>query len=100
MGVPVFGTIARKIFGTRNQRMVKRYLQRVDKVNALEEQMRSLTDAELRAKTDGFREAFASGASCCVDPGAVETPWTRDPPPRSLPVGPRHTSLVPFLPTA
>ena len=55
MGVPFFGWAARKLFGTRNQRQVSRYLEKVEKVNAFEEQMRSLSDAELRDRTAEFR---------------------------------------------
>ncbi|MCP4797546.1 MAG: hypothetical protein GY885_15440, partial [Phycisphaeraceae bacterium] len=55
MGVPFFGWAARKLFGTRNQRQVSRYLEKVEKVNDFEEEMRSLSDAELRARTAEFR---------------------------------------------
>jgi len=61
MGVPVFGPIARALFGTRNQRMVKRYLRIVADVNRLEPTMRPLTDAQLREKTAEFRRRFKAG---------------------------------------
>ncbi len=61
MGVPIFGPLARKIFGTRNERMVKRYLRHVDSVNQFEPQIRPLTDEQLRAKTDEFRKRLAAG---------------------------------------
>jgi preprotein translocase subunit SecA len=61
MGVPIFGPLMKKLFGTRNQRMVKRYLRVVDAVNALEPSVRALTDAELRAKTDEFRRRIKDG---------------------------------------
>ncbi len=61
MGVPFFGPLARAIFGTRNQRMVKRYLAEVAKVNGLEPTIRALTDAELRGKSDEFRRRLAAG---------------------------------------
>ena len=54
MGVPVFGPLMRKLFGTRNQRMVNRYLRHVSAVNSLEDQVRSLTDAQLKEKTAEF----------------------------------------------
>ena len=63
MGVPFFGPLARLIFGTRNERMVKRYLAEVSQVNALEPQVRAMTDAELRAKTEEFRRRFTAGES-------------------------------------
>jgi preprotein translocase subunit SecA len=63
MGVPFFGPLARLIFGTRNERMVKRYLAEVEKVKAMEPSIRALTDPELRAKTDEFRQRIAAGES-------------------------------------
>jgi preprotein translocase subunit SecA len=66
MGVPVFGRLARMIFGTRNERMVKRYLRHVDEVNLLEPGIRSLSDAELKAKTDEFRRRLAGGETAAA----------------------------------
>src|SRR5262249_20166254 len=48
-------SIAAKIFGTKNEREIKRLLPRVEAINALESEMRSLSDDQLRAKTDEFR---------------------------------------------
>jgi len=45
-----------KIFGTKNERVVKKLMPQVAAINALEPQMQTLTDAELRAKTDEFRQ--------------------------------------------
>jgi len=61
MGVPIFGPLARKIFGTRNQRMVKRYLCVVAEVNLFEPSMRPLTDTQLRAKTAEFKRRYKAG---------------------------------------
>ena len=61
MGVPIFGSLARKLFGTRNQRMVKRYLRVVASVGKLEAGIRPLTDTQLRAKTDEFRKRVKAG---------------------------------------
>ena len=61
MGVPIFGPLARKIFGTRNQRMVKRYLRVVAAVGKLEPSVRTLTDAQLREKTAEFRRRLKAG---------------------------------------
>ncbi len=61
MGVPIFGWAAKKIFGTRNQRQVTRYLDKADLVNQNEKETRLLTDAELRAKTAVFRERIEAG---------------------------------------
>jgi len=49
-------TIFAKIFGTKNEREVKRLRPLVERINTLEPGMQRLTDAELRAKTDEFRK--------------------------------------------
>jgi preprotein translocase subunit SecA len=45
-----------KVFGTKNEREIKRLMPRVEAINALEPAMRKLGDDELRAKTDEFRQ--------------------------------------------
>ncbi|MGQ3686317.1 MAG: preprotein translocase subunit SecA [Candidatus Loosdrechtia sp.] len=50
-----------KIFGTANDRFLKTIKPVVDQINALEPIMMSLTDAELRQKTDEFRERLSRG---------------------------------------
>ena len=62
MGVPIIGAAMRKVFGTRNERMVKRYLRVVEQVNSYEEETRVLTDQELRERTAAFRKKLADGA--------------------------------------
>ncbi len=52
-----------KVFGSRNDRLIKAYRRRVEQVNALEDETRRLTDAELRAKTESFRRQVADGKS-------------------------------------
>ncbi|ALK95875.1 preprotein translocase subunit SecA [Massilia sp. WF1] len=52
-----------KIFGSRNQRLLKQYQKTVREINALEPQMEKLSDAELQAKTPEFKERIAGGAS-------------------------------------
>ena len=49
----------KKIFGTRNDRELKRMGKVVARINALEEAMQALDDAALRAKTDEFRSRLA-----------------------------------------
>jgi preprotein translocase subunit SecA len=51
------------IFGSRNQRLIKQYQKTVAVINALESQIEQLTDDQLRAKTDEFRQRVASGES-------------------------------------
>ena len=50
-----------KIFGSRNDRVVKKMGRTVDQVNALEESFKALSDDELKAKTEEFRKRFADG---------------------------------------
>ncbi|HEX4786574.1 MAG TPA: preprotein translocase subunit SecA [Candidatus Sulfotelmatobacter sp.] len=45
-----------KVFGTKNERVIKSLMPRVQAINALEPQIQKLSDAELRAKTDEFRQ--------------------------------------------
>ena len=45
-----------KVFGTKNERVIKSLTPNVQAINALEPEMQKLTDAELRAKTDEFRQ--------------------------------------------
>src|SRR5215475_3865942 len=52
-----------KIFGSRNQRLVKQYQKTVAAINALEPQIEQLTDDQLRAKTVEFRQRVSSGES-------------------------------------
>ena len=54
--------LARKIFGSSNDRRIKRYQPKVDAINALEPEYEALTDEQLRAKTDEFRAQLANGA--------------------------------------
>src|ERR1700738_4102237 len=59
----MFASIARTIFGTSNDRSLKAYQRRVPQINALEPAMQALSDAELRGKTDEFRQRLAEGAT-------------------------------------
>ncbi|KPF58726.1 preprotein translocase subunit SecA [beta proteobacterium AAP51] len=59
----MFPKILTQIFGSRNERLLKTYRRIVDKVNALEPQLENLSDAELRAKTDEFRQRVAAGTT-------------------------------------
>ncbi len=53
----------KKVFGSRNDRLVKQYLQKVKAINALEPAMEKLTDAELNAKTAEFKARIGQGES-------------------------------------
>ena len=54
-------SIVRKIFGSRNDRLVKQYMQKVRAINALEPAMEKLSDAELAAKTAEFKSRIEQG---------------------------------------
>ncbi|MFN3719830.1 MAG: preprotein translocase subunit SecA [Rhizobium rhizophilum] len=55
------GGLARKIFGSSNERRVKSYNPRVAQIAALEEKVKALTDEQLAAKTAEFRAELAAG---------------------------------------
>src|SRR5918994_532536 len=57
------GVLARKIFGSSNDRRIKSTRPRVEAINAMENELRALSDAELAARTDQFRTDVANGAS-------------------------------------
>ncbi|EDY85705.1 preprotein translocase, SecA subunit [gamma proteobacterium HTCC5015] len=57
----LFAKLIRKIFGSRNDRLVKSLLKMVQKVNAKEEAFEKLSDRELREKTGEFRQRLADG---------------------------------------
>ena len=59
----MLGTLAKKIFGSSNDRLVASLQREVAAINALEPQMAALSDEELRAKTTDFRTKLANGAS-------------------------------------
>lgn len=53
--------IAKKIFGSRNDRLLKQYRKTVAKINAMEDGLKSLDDAALQAKTAEFKQRLADG---------------------------------------
>ena len=56
-----FGGIARKLFGSSNERQIRSYRPRVEAINALEAEMKGLSDEQLIARTEQFRSQLASG---------------------------------------
>ncbi len=50
-----------KLFGSRNDRLLKQYRKTVERINALEPQFEKLDDGALKAKTDEFRQRLAQG---------------------------------------
>jgi len=57
----MFGGIARRLFGTANDRFLKSLHKYVDAINALEPELKALSDDELRARTPWFKERLAGG---------------------------------------
>ena len=57
----MFLKLAKKIFGSKNDRELKRMGKVVDKINAQEESMQALSDEQLRGKTDEFRQRINDG---------------------------------------
>ncbi|AYH45273.1 preprotein translocase subunit SecA [Azoarcus sp. DN11] len=55
--------LLKKIFGSRNDRLIRQYSQTVRTINALEATISALTDEALRAKTDEFKQRVAGGES-------------------------------------
>ena len=53
--------LLRKVFGSRNDRLLKQYQRTVRQINALEQRIQKLTDAELRAQTDAFKQRYQAG---------------------------------------
>ena len=53
--------LAKKLFGTANDRLIKRYQKTVDTINQLEPQFEALDDAALKEKTKEFKERLSNG---------------------------------------
>ena len=56
-------TLLTKLFGSRNDRLLKQYRKKAARINALEPELEKLSDEALRAKTEEFRERLAKGES-------------------------------------
>jgi preprotein translocase subunit SecA len=59
----MIGALARKIFGSANERRLRAYYPKVAAINALEPELEKLSDEELRARTEEFKKQVANGAS-------------------------------------
>ena len=57
----MIGAVARKLFGSSNDRRIRAYRPRVDEINALEPELEALSDEALRARTDEFKQQLAEG---------------------------------------
>jgi preprotein translocase subunit SecA len=59
----MIGVVARKLFGSSNDRRIRAYRPRVDAINALEKELEALSDEALRARTEAFKKQLAEGAT-------------------------------------
>jgi preprotein translocase subunit SecA len=59
----MIGAVARKLFGSANDRRIRSYQPRVDAINALEKELEALSDDDLRARTAAFKQQVAEGTS-------------------------------------
>ena len=57
----MFGALAKRLFGSSNDRRLKTYAPLVKSINELEKELESLSDEALRARTQGFRDEVAAG---------------------------------------
>jgi preprotein translocase subunit SecA len=57
----MFGQFLTRIFGSRNQRILKRLQKQVDLINAMEPELEALSDEELKAKSDQFKQRLNDG---------------------------------------
>jgi len=58
-----FGNLAAKLFGSSNDRSLNAYYPKIDAINALEPEIEALSDEELKARTQEFRQAYKEGTS-------------------------------------
>src|SRR5437868_13371984 len=61
------GKVLTKVFGSRNERLLKRYRRIVDQINLLEGDVAKKSDAELRARTRELHEGIISGKYRAAD---------------------------------
>ncbi|MFH1094099.1 MAG: preprotein translocase subunit SecA [Candidatus Omnitrophota bacterium] len=73
----MFNFIKEKIFGNHNEKELKRLAPLVETINAREQEMRSLTDTQLRAKTDEFRLAVKQHLEKNSSPESTEEIWQK-----------------------
>jgi preprotein translocase subunit SecA len=58
----MIGAVARKLFGSANERRIRSYQPRVDAINTLEKEVEALSDEALKVRTEHFRKQLADGA--------------------------------------
>ncbi len=68
----VIDKVLTKVFGTANERAIKKLVPRIGAISTLEPEMEKLSDEELRAKTQGFRARMAAKLEGITEPEAIE----------------------------
>ena len=68
----MINSLMAKVFGTHNEREIKKLLPRVERINALEPEVSKLTDAELRSKTDELRRRVQERMAQLQEPAEEE----------------------------
>ena len=59
----MIGAVARKLFGSANERRIRSYTPRVSEINELEKELEALSDDTLKARTEEFKKRVAEGVS-------------------------------------
>ena len=59
----MIGAVARKLFGSANDRQIRSYQPRVAAINAMEQELVGLSDEALKARTEDFKKQIADGVS-------------------------------------
>ena len=68
----MIANVLTKIFGSRNERLLKQYARIVSRINALEAGVSKLSDSQLRAKTDEFRQRLAAQVAAAAEERRAE----------------------------
>ena len=79
----IINKVVSKLVGSRNQRLIKQYSKTVNQINALEEEIRALSDSDLANKTQEFKNRISNGENLkdllfeafAVIREAVTGPW-------------------------
>ena len=59
----MIGAVARKLFGSANERHIRSYQPRVEAINEIEKELEALSDDALKARTEQFKKQVAEGVS-------------------------------------
>src|SRR4249919_414549 len=62
-GLSMLNSLLTRLFGSRNERLLRQFQKNVARINALEPELQKLSDDQLRGKTDEFRKRIAEGAT-------------------------------------